>query len=70
MDNEEKIELDARRKGYTQSGVYVRVDVDARVITDELLKTWNPEDVLVVYEQIGEFLEKEYPELIQKSDKR
>jgi hypothetical protein len=64
MDMDDKTELEARRKGYVQPGVYVHVDIDARVITEDLIKSWDPEDLLLVYEEIGDFLKRNHSYLL------
>jgi len=53
-EGDDRMELEARRKGYVQDGVYVKVDVDARVITKELIKPWAPEDLEIIRDRITE----------------
>jgi hypothetical protein len=54
MSLDDKTELEARRKGYVQDGVYVKVNIDARVINKETIKTWAVEDLVNIRDTITE----------------
>ena len=58
MTESDRQELEARRKGYIQDGVYVKLDIDARVITKEAIKTWATEDLEIIRDTITEVIKE------------